>query len=96
MHNLYDKDFYVTENSFYSCMNDFFHRIYFIQHLYFWMGKKGKKMNVEINQHSHTFKKKSQFGGDLKLYQYYITHTVIVYYLYLHCMLEELQRFGDL
>lgn len=59
-------------------------------------GKKGKKMNVEINQHSHTLKKKSQFGGDLKLYQYYITHTVIVYYLYLHCMLEELQRFGDL
>lgn len=53
-------------------------------------------MNVEINQHSHTFKKKSQFGGDLKLYQYYITHTVIAYYLYLHCMLEELQRFGDL
>lgn len=60
------------------------------------MGKKREENECRNNQHSHTLKKKSQFGGDLKLYQYYITHTVIVYYLYQHCMLEELQRFGDL
>lgn len=52
-------------------------------------------MNVEFNQHSRIKKKKIlNLEGTLEFISTAL-HTTS-YYLYLHCMLEELERFEDL